>query len=312
MNGAEPRRGSDAARGRHRFLIVHNPVAGRNRISLVREVVRRLEQAGATAHLHLLTEDVGDGGLPATLDTYDALVGSGGDGTARSMVSLLSGLSLPFGLIPAGTGNVLAEELQLPRGADKIAEMLLHGPVIDLSTASVNGAPCLLMLGAGFDGEIIARLPIELKRRIGKPAFGWPIMRALARKPQSFDVTIDGKPCAASWLVVANAARYGGRFLLSPRTTVLSPGFNVVISRATNRRQRFLEVVRLVTGRLEGAPTIQMIPARSIHIPNAENLAVQVDGEKVASPSFEVVADVARTPMIVPVGVGAREQISSG
>ncbi len=312
MNGAEPRRESNAARRRQRFLIVHNPVAGRNRIGLVHEVVRRLEQAGVTAHLHLLAEDASDSGLPATLDTYDALVASGGDGTARSMVSLLSGSSLPFGLIPAGTGNVLAEELQLPREADGIAEMLLHGPVIDLSTASVNGAPCLLMLGAGFDGEIIARLPIELKRRIGKPAFGWPIMRALARKPQSFDVTIDGKQCAASWLVVANAARYGGRFLLSPRTTVLSPGFNVVISRATNRRQRLLEVVRLATGRLEGAATIEMMPAHIIHIPNAENLAVQVDGEQVASPSFDAVADVARTPMIVPTGIAPREPASSG
>jgi diacylglycerol kinase (ATP) len=307
MNGAGLQNGHDAARGRQRFLIVHNPVAGRNRIGLVREVAQRLEQAGATTHLHLLQEDAGASVLPATLDTYDALVASGGDGTARSMVSLLSGSSLPFGLIPAGTGNVLAEELQLPRTADAIARMLLHGPVIDLSTASVNGAPCLLMLGAGFDGEIIARLPIELKRRIGKSAFGWPILRALARKPRGFDVTIDGKECAASWLVVANAARYGGRFLLSRRTSVLSPGFNVVISRATTRRERIFEVVRLVTGRLEGASTIEMMPAHSIHIANAENLAVQVDGEQVAAPLFNAVADVARTPMIVPASVAHRD-----
>ena len=307
MNGAGLQDGRDGARGRQRFLIVHNPVAGRNRIGLVREVVQRLEQAGATTHLHLLQEDARDSGRPVSLDAYDALVASGGDGTARSIVSLLSGSSLPFGLIPAGTGNVLAEELQLPRTAGAIAEMLLHGPVIDLSTASVNGAPCLLMLGAGFDGEIIARLPIELKRRIGKSAFGWPILRALARKPRSFDVTIDGKERAASWLVVANAARYGGRFLLSPRTTVLSPGFNVVISRATNRRERLLEVVRLVTGRLEGASTIEMMPAHTIHIANAENLAVQVDGERVAAPLFNAVADVARTPMIVPANVAHRE-----
>jgi diacylglycerol kinase (ATP) len=312
MSAPAPVSQSDAVRRRKRFLIVHNPVAGRNRIALVREVVRHLELAGAVAHLHLLPDAENEHRLPAALDSYHALVASGGDGTARSMVSMLSGLSVPFGLIPAGTGNVLAEELRLPRTAGDIAEMLLHGPVIDLSTASVNGAPCLLMLGAGFDGEIIARLPIELKRRIGKPAFGWPIMRALARKPQSFEVTIDGKPRTASWLVVANAARYGGRFLLSPRTTVLSPGFNVVISRATKRRQRLLELIRLVAGRLEGSATIEMLPAHAIDIPNAENLAVQVDGECVASPSFKVVADVARTPMIVPAGVASREQILSG
>jgi diacylglycerol kinase family enzyme len=289
-----------AARKRKRFLIIHNPIAGRNRIGLVQEVVRRLEQAGAVADLHLVPDAAGSDYSTLSIDSYDVLVASGGDGTARSMASLLRGRDMPFGLIPVGTGNVLAEELQLPRRGDEIAEMLLNGPVVSLSTASVNGAPCLLMLGVGFDGEVIARLPLELKRRIGKPSYGWPVLAALAHKPQTFSATIDGKECVASWLVVANAARYGGRFLLSPRTNVLSAGFNVVISHATSRRQRLWELFLLAAGRLERASTIEMMPAQTVDIPHAENLAVQIDGETIASPSFRIVADVARMPMIVP------------
>lgn len=285
---------------RKRFLIIHNPIAGRNRIGLVQQVVRRLEQAGVVADLHLVSDTGSSDCSALPIDSYDVLVASGGDGTARSMASLLHGRDLPFGLIPVGTGNVLAEELLLPRTADAIAEMLLHGPVVSLSTASVNGAPCLLMLGAGFDGEVIARLPIELKRRIGKPSYGWPVLAALARKPRTFTAMIDGRECAASWLVVANTARYGGRFLLSSRTNVLSTGFNVVISRATNRRQRLWELFHLAAGRLERASTIEMMPAQAVDIPHAENLAVQIDGETIASPSFRIVADVARMPMIVP------------
>ncbi len=271
---------------RKRFLIIHNPIAGRNRIGLVQQVVRRLEQAGAVADLHLVSDTVSSDCSTLPIDSYDVLVASGGDGTARSMASLLHGRDMPFGLIPVGTGNVLAEELQLPRTADAIAEMLLHGPV--------------LMLGAGFDGEVIARLPIELKRRIGKPSYGWPVLAALARKPRTFTAVIDDRECAASWIVVANAARYGGRFLLSSRTNVLSAGFNVVISRATNRRQRLWELFHLAAGRLERASTIEMMPAQAVDIPHAENLAVQIDGETIASPSFRIVADVARMPMIVP------------
>ena len=285
---------------RKRFLIIHNPIAGRNRIGLVQQVVRRLEQAGAVADLHLVSDTVSSDCSTLPIDSYDVLVASGGDGTARSMASLLHGRDMPFGLIPVGTGNVLAEELQLPRTADAIAEMLLHGPVVSLSTASVNGAPCLLMLGAGFDGEVIARLPIELKRRIGKPSYGWPVLAALARKPRTFTAVIDDRECAASGIVVANAARYGGRFLLSSRTNVLSAGFNVVISRAMNRRQRLWDLFHLAAGRLERASTIEMMPAQAVDIPHAENLAVQIDGETIASPSFRIVADVARMPMIVP------------
>lgn len=302
LEGNEPSVGTPSP-GRKRFLIVHNPMAGRNRLDVVREVARYLERAGAVADLHVKAENTRDDALSAPIDTYDAVVASGGDGTVRSMVAMLGGSNVPFGLIPAGTGNVLAEELRLPRKAGEIADMLLHGPVVALSTASINGAPCLLMVGAGFDGQVVAGLPMALKRQIGKPAFGWPILAALARKPRTFEVKVDGRSHEASWLVVANAAHYAGRFLLSKNTNILSPGFNVVISRATSRRQRMLELLHLVAGQLERASTIEMMPARTVDIRGAENLAVQVDGEPVVSSSYRVVADVARTPMIVPRGL---------
>lgn len=285
---------------RRRFLIVHNPIAGRNRIGLVQEVVRHLVQAGAHATLHVRSLMDGSSPLPDAPDSFDALIAAGGDGTVRSLLPLLEGTKLPFGLIPVGTGNVLAEELQLPRAPARIARMLLDGPVAELSTPSVNGAPFLLMLGAGFDGEVVARLPMALKRRVGKPAFAWPTLAALARKPLTFGVNIDGRSYETSWLIVANAGRYGGSFILTRRTDVLSPGFDVLISRATDRRQRLAELFHLAAGRAEGSPTIEMVPARMVEIHDGRELAVQVDGEPIASPSFSIIADAARTPMIVP------------
>ena len=292
---------SDEARGaRRRFLIIHNPVAGRNRVGLVQDVVRRLEQAGAAVDLSSIAECDADASFAARIATYDVIVASGGDGTARSIASRLQGHATPLALIPGGTGNVLAAELDLPREAGAIARMLLHGPVARLSTAAVNGSPFLLMIGVGFDGQVIARLPLALKRRVGRIAFSWPVIAALARKPRLFPTTIDGKAHDASWIVVANAARYGGPFILSPRTNVLSPGFNVVISRATSRRQRVWELIQLGLGRLERAGTIEMRPARAIEIGQAAALPVQVDGEMLTSPSYRIESDVSGTAMIVP------------
>ena len=285
---------------RRRFLIIHNPVAGRNRVGLVQDVVRRLEQAGAAVDLSSIAECDADASFAARIATYDVIVASGGDGTARSIASRLQGHATLFALIPGGTGNVLAAELDLPRESGAIAHMLLHGPVTRLSTAAVNGSPFLLMIGVGFDGQVIAGLPLALKRRVGRIAFSWPVIAALARKPRLFPSTIDGETHDASWLVVANAARYGGPFILSPRTNVLSPGFNVVISRATSRRQRLWELIHLGLGRLERAGTIEMRPARAIEIGQAAALPVQVDGEVLTSPSYRIEADVSGTAMIVP------------
>jgi diacylglycerol kinase (ATP) len=297
---AGPDPGDDARCARRRFLIVHNPIAGRNRIGLVQDVVHRLEQAGAVADFLSLAESEAGNNLAAMIGSYDAIVASGGDGTARSIATLLQGQEIPLALIPVGTGNVLAAELDLPRDARSIAHMLLHGPVVRLSTATVNGSPFLLMIGVGFDGHVIALLPLALKRRVGRLAFSWPVMKALARKPRLFPATIDGQTQDVSWLVVANAARYGGPFILSPRTNVVSPGFNVVMSRATSRRERLWELFLLGVGRLEKAGTIEMRPARVIEIHDAEALPVQVDGEPLASPTYRIEADVSGTSMIVP------------
>lgn len=292
---------AEAPRARRRFLIVHNPLAGRNRVAVVQDVVHRLVQAGAIVDLHNVSTEETNEGLNERVGYYDAIVASGGDGTVRGLARQLQGRATPpFALIPVGTGNVLAAELNLPRDAAGIARMLLHGPIVHLSTASVNGAPFLLMIGAGLDGEIIARLPLALKRRVGRLAYGWPVMAALARAPQRFTAMVDGEACEASWLIVANAARYGGRFVLSPRTGVLAPGFNVVISHATRRGERLWELLNLAVGRLESVGTIEMRPAHSVELRDAGTIAVQVDGEPIAASSYSIASDAGTIAMIVP------------
>ena len=86
--GAVP--SGESRHARRRFLIIHNTIAGRNRIGLVQDVVRLLEQAGAVADLLSLAEGDANAKLAARIKDYDAIVASGGDGTARSIATLHS------------------------------------------------------------------------------------------------------------------------------------------------------------------------------------------------------------------------------
>ena len=84
---------------------------------------------------------------------------------------------MPLGIIPVGTGNVLAHEIGLARTADAIARMLLEGPVAKVACAQANGEPFLLMVGAGFDARVVAALDQRLKSRprqggLRRPAAG--------------------------------------------------------------------------------------------------------------------------------------------
>lgn len=284
---------------RRRFLILHNTRAGRNRLGLVDQVIAHLVREGAIVDLLQRTGDGGDLSRAQTAG-YDAIVASGGDGTMRHVLADLGSTDVPFALIPAGTANVLAAELELPRRADDIARMLLDGKVARISTAHINGEPFVLMCGIGLDGEIVAGAPEALKRKVGRLAFVWPTVRGLAAKPRPFEATIDGRTREMSWLIVTNASRYAGKFVLSHDTGVLVPGFSVVMSRARGRHQRIAEVLALASGRIERCPTIEIVPAHTVEIHGVAAQSVQVDGDAYAAPSILLKAGAGSVPILVP------------
>lgn len=283
-----------------RFLILHNTRAGHNRIGLVEQVVQCLTREGAVVDLVQRTGGEGADLSGVAAERYDAIVASGGDGTMRHVLADVAGADVPLGLIPVGTANVLAIELALPRGAEDIARMLLDGRTARISTARVNEEPFLLMCGIGLDGDIVGRVREPLKHRVGRLAFVWPTVQAFATRPRLFEATIDGRKREMSWLIVSNASRYGGRFVLTRRTSVLEPGFSVVMSRALGRHQRLAEMMALAAGRLEQCPTIEIVSAQTVEVCASGDLPVQIDGDAFTAPSIRLQANASTASLLIP------------
>ena len=124
---------------------------------------------------------------------YDAVIAAGGDSTVRGVGSGLSGSRLALGVIPIGTGNVLAEEIRFRCGPKTLARNLMHGPAVPVTVGMANGAFFFAMAGAGFDARVLARLDVKWKRRLGKFAYTLPIIAELTRKPELFTAEIDGE-----------------------------------------------------------------------------------------------------------------------
>lgn len=288
---------TECMRPRQRFLVLHNPAAGRNGIGRARDVAEELTKRGA----HVTFVELTNGAMPdqATVAAHDAVVISGGDGTIRAVAESLSRPDVPFGVIPNGTGNVLAEELSLPTKAPEIADLLMHGPAQPIKGALVNGLLFLLMFGAGFDGDVTAELSRAWIPILGKLAYAGPILRALIRKPRLFDVTIDGQASRSSWLLVSNAAHYGGRFRLTDRTSMRDGALVAIISRATTRRQRLVELLGLLAGRLSAAPTIEIRNVSRAEVLGSGNRA-QCDGEPLPPGHYDVRRREHETLVIAP------------
>ena len=292
---------------RHRFFVVENPGAGVAGSPLVEDVVRLLAQGGG-AVTRTRSADIPAARLAvrqaAESGSYDAVVAAGGDGTIRHAAATLIGTDMPLGIIPVGTGNVLAHEIGLARTPDAIAGMLLAGPIAKVACAQANGEPFLLMVGAGFDARVVGALDQRLKSRLGKAAYAGPLLGAIIRPVDTLMVTVDGRHHTASWAVIANARHYGGRFVLAPRTGILERGLEAILFKTRSRAVLFSQLMSLATGRLEPRAVrgsdVEMLACSRATVTAHHPVPIQIDGDTFGTTPVEVDAGTCEVRLIVP------------
>ncbi|MEQ1718119.1 MAG: diacylglycerol kinase family protein [Hyphomicrobium sp.] len=292
---------------RRRFALVFNAHAGVAWPRLLTAVLKKLEAAGADVTA-LATESAEDATrqvmVLAASGGYDGVIAAGGDGTIRAVAAGAAGSALPVGIIPLGTGNVMRFEIGLKSSADDVARTLLEGPDIPIEGGLVNGAPFFLMVGAGFDGRIVNALSQNTKRFLGRLAYGGPITRTLWAGPDRLDVEIDGRRFQASWVIVSNASRYGGSFVLTRSTAMGAAGLVAVVVKGTTRRALLKTSVALALGRLARPETcpkdVEAIACRHVWIGGPKPVPVEIDGDEGGVTPVEIRAGGVITRFIVP------------
>jgi diacylglycerol kinase family enzyme len=293
---------------RRRFYLITNPGAGLTGSPLVDGVANALLRRGAEL---TLTQ-------PADADTarsqareaaasgrFDAILAAGGDGTIRQVAASLIGTETPLGIIPVGTGNVLAHEIGVSPQARAIVDMLLGGPVIDAVCARANDEPFLLMAGAGFDGRVIAALDHKLKSHVGKAAYAGPMLGTLVLHPlDKLTVTVDGTPHEASWAVISNARHYGGNFVMARGTGIRERGLQAILFKAENRAVLVSQLMALAMGHLDERCArhgdVEMLPCMRATISAQNPVPTQIDGDAFGPTPLEVEAGAADLRLIVP------------
>jgi diacylglycerol kinase family enzyme len=294
---------------RRRFLLIDNAIAGYGSRDLVVRVVARLERegagiarcAGATVDGTLeLVAKAARGG------TYDAVVAAGGDGTIRLAARALAGTDMPLGVIPLGTGNVLAHEIGLERTPEAVADVLVQGKIVPIWAPTANGELFLLMAGAGFDGRVIETLSHPIKGRIGKLAYAGPLAGALMQPMDALEVTVDGTMHRASWAVIANARHYGGSFVIAEGASIHEPELKAVLFKGTKRSALLSSLVALATGRLATCPHVAFVSCTRAEIRSRTAIPVQVDGDAFGGTPLVVEANGQRVNLIMPAAASAR------
>jgi len=123
----------------------------------------------------------------------DVLFVWGGDGTVQRCIDAVAGTDTAVAILPAGTANLLAMNLQIPDDITEAVRIGLHGDRRRMDTGSVNGERFTVMAGAGFDARMIAEADRGLKDRLGRAAYLYTGMRNLGARRMKATVEVDGK-----------------------------------------------------------------------------------------------------------------------
>ena len=106
-----------------------------------------------------------------------AVIVWGGDGTVNEVASGLGGADVPLLACPAGTENLLAKDLRIPADPRGIVGVLRTGRIVNCDVGVINGRNFLLIIGIGFDGEVVRRLAAVRTGHISHLSYFWPIWR---------------------------------------------------------------------------------------------------------------------------------------
>ncbi len=286
---------SDACPGQ--VVAIVNPKAGSAAIDAIR---RALEAcfAGGESRLELYEIREGDD-LGAVVRERLArgvalVIAAGGDGTVSAVADALAGSGTPMGILPMGTANVLARELEIPLDVDAAARLLVDDhDVVAIDAMRVGGRHYLTQVGVGLDALMIRDTPTEQKKRLGKLAYLWAAARHLIGfQPRRFTLEIDGKATRrnASQVVVANVGTLGQPpFRWGPDIRVDDGTLDVFVSKARTILHYLVLAWHVVTRQHRADPNVRYYQARrSVAIATRHPVPVQADGEVIGETPVSV------------------------
>ncbi|MCG7309057.1 diacylglycerol kinase family protein [Brachybacterium sp. ACRRE] len=311
---AQRRQVDDLARARADRAVLASEGASFSRVAVVmnpskhddpeqfRERLRTISERllGIELHFHDTTrEDPGRGQAAQALeDGADLVIAAGGDGTVREVASALAHSGVRMAILPVGTGNLLARNLDLPLddlekalrvallGADSMVDMgwmRTGSSSSEISTAQKRAF--LVIAGVGADAEVIGATNPKMKRRIGWPAYVVAgldkiVGRAFSARittPSGHSVDVDART-----VLIGNVGRLPGGIVLMPDATVDNHRLDVLVLSWRGAAGLSQIIARLVQPALHPKPqlsTMEQALTTSVSVVTTKPQPVQLDGD---------------------------------
>ncbi len=241
----------------------------------------------------------------------DLVVAYGGDGTVKDVMNGLIGSKVPLAIVPGGTGNALAHQLNIPMDLTEALALLFGGSTlqsVDVGKAAQDSQPdrpgyFMLRAGVGLVTEIVDEASREDKDKFGNLAYVIASLKSLANAdPLTFDLTIDGQEVEGQGLacMVANSAAVGsglGGFQFAPDVSFCDGLLDVFIFDGS-----FKSILEAVGSNIKLTSFSQHWQCREVRLRVQPPRPVVIDGEEFGTTPVTISVLPQAVQILVPDG----------
>ena len=205
----------------------------------------------------------------------------GGDGTVQRCIDAAIGSPVTLAILPAGTANLLANNLGIPIDLEQAVAVGLHGAGRTIDVGKINDEHFAVMAGIGMDARMIRDADAGLKDRFGRAAYLWTGARSTRSSAVPTKVRVDGEPWfdgEATCVLVANVGSVVGGITAFDDARPDDGRLDIAVITAEGAWQWMRTIARAAVGHAEKSPLVEMTQAHRIKVTTSKAQPYELDG----------------------------------
>lgn len=240
----------------------------------------------------------------ALADGAELIIAWGGDGTVQRCLDAMAGTDATLAVVPAGTANLFASNLDIPKDIGEAVRIALNGRSTKRDVGKLKGERFGVMAGAGLDARMIRDADGTLKDRLGRLAYLWTGVKNARRRTFHAKIQVDGSRWYEGEASLVLAGNLGQVFAGIEAFEDARPddgALELGVVRADGLVEWARTAARAAVGKPGDSPFVQQTRARTIGVKLDRKVPYELDGgERDPVKRFDVEVEPAAISVKVP------------
>ena len=262
------------------FLFIINPISGNEDKTHLLKMVKNALNREHQLSIYKTTgkDDLSKIKEQLSLHEFNRVLVAGGDGTVKLVAEAMGDNQLPIGILPAGSANGLASDLNLPEHEKDFVPIALFGETKAIDVIDINGQFGLHISDFGLNAELIKEFDSSVLR--GKIGYAINSITTLfqSKGPYDFEIITVTKTIhkRGIMLALANSKKFGTGAVINPDGKIDDGIFEILIFKKLD----VIEILKtLDTGNQLSSDFVECIPVKKVTIKTTIPVDFQIDGE---------------------------------